>query len=49
MPIIEAINGYCIGVGIDLLSAFDIRICTKDSKFTIKVVGVGICADLETI
>ena len=44
-----AINGYCIGAGIDLSSACDIRLCTKDAKFTIKEVDIGICADLGTI
>jgi enoyl-CoA hydratase/carnithine racemase len=49
VPIIAAIHGYCIGVGIDLSSACDIRICTKDSKLTIKEVDIGICADLGTV
>lgn len=30
-------------------SACDIRLCTKDAKFTIKEVDIGICADLGTI
>ena len=42
-------QGYCIGAGIDLSSACDIRMCTKDTKFTIKEVDIGICADLGTI
>ena len=49
MPVICAIQGYCIGAGIDLSSACDIRLCTKDTKFTIKEVDIGICADLGTI
>ena len=44
-----AISGYCIGAGIDLSSACDIRLCSKDVKFTIKEVDIGICADLGTI
>ena len=49
MPVICVISGYCIGAGIDLSSACDIRICTKDAKFSIKEVDIGICADLGTI
>ena len=43
-----AINGYCIGAGIDISSACDIRICSKEAKFTIKEVDIGISADLGT-
>jgi enoyl-CoA hydratase/carnithine racemase len=49
VPVICAISGYCIGAGIDLSSACDIRICSKDAKFSIKEVDIGICADLGTI
>ena len=49
VPVICAIHGYCIGAGIDLSSACDIRLCTKDASFTIKEVDIGICADLGTL
>jgi enoyl-CoA hydratase len=49
VPVICAIQGYCIGAGIDMSSACDIRLCSKDAKFTIKEVDIGICADLGTI
>jgi delta(3,5)-delta(2,4)-dienoyl-CoA isomerase len=49
VPVICSIQGYCIGAGIDLSSACDIRLCTKDTKFNIKEVDIGICADLGTI
>ena len=49
VPVISAIQGYCIGAGIDMTSACDIRLCSKDAKFTIKEVDIGICADLGTI
>jgi delta(3,5)-delta(2,4)-dienoyl-CoA isomerase len=32
-----------------MASACDIRLCSKDTKFTIKEVDIGICADLGTI
>jgi len=42
-------SGFVIGAGIDIASACDIRICSKDARFTIKEIDIGICADLGTI
>ena len=49
VPVIIAIQGYCIGAGIDITSSADIRLCSKDAKFTIKEVDIGICAIIGTI
>ena len=49
VPVIAAIHGYCIGAGVDLASACDIRLCTKDTQFTIKEVDVGLAADIGTL
>ncbi len=49
MPVIAAIHGYCIGAGVDLASACDIRVCAKDTQFTIKEVDVGLAADIGTL
>ena len=49
MPVIAAVSGFCLGMGIDIITACDIRLCTQDSKFSIKEVDIGICADLGTI
>ena len=46
---IASIHGYCIGAGVDLASACDIRICSKDSMFTIKEVDIGLAADIGTL
>ncbi|KAG2393646.1 hypothetical protein C9374_007177 [Naegleria lovaniensis] len=48
-PVIAAVNGMCIGGAIDLITACDIRYCTKDSMFSIKETRVGITADLGTL
>jgi len=45
-PVIAAVNGLCIGGAIDLITAADIRLCTKDAKFSIRETKVGITADL---
>ena len=49
VPVISALHGYVIGAGVDLASASDIRICSKDAKFSIKEIDLGMCADLGTI
>lgn len=49
VPVIAAIHGYCIGAGIDLTSACDIRLASKDAKFTIKEVDIGLAADVGTL
>ncbi|KAI8923787.1 enoyl-CoA hydratase/isomerase [Entophlyctis helioformis] len=48
-PVIVAVHGMCVGGGIDLIAACDIRFCTKDAAFTVKEVDVGIAADLGTL
>jgi enoyl-CoA hydratase/carnithine racemase len=49
VPVIAALSGFVIGAGVDLSSACDIRICSKDAKFSIKEIDIGMCADLGTI
>ena len=41
--------GYTIGAGVDLASTSDIRICSKDTKFSIKEIDIGMCADIGSI
>jgi enoyl-CoA hydratase len=48
-PIIAAIHSHCIGGGIDLISACDIRLASKDAVFSIRETRVGIIADLGTL
>ena len=48
-PVVTAIQGGCIGGGIDLITAADIRICTKDAFFLIEEINVGLAADIGTI
>jgi enoyl-CoA hydratase/carnithine racemase len=49
VPVICALTGFCIGAGIDLSSACDIRICSKDAKFSIKEIDLGFCSDIGVI
>ncbi|KAJ3319556.1 putative enoyl CoA hydratase [Boothiomyces sp. JEL0866] len=48
-PVIVGVNGLCIGGGIDLITACDIRLCSNDARFTVKEVDVGLAADLGTL
>ena len=49
MPVIAAVHGLCLGMGIDMISACDVRLVSKDVKFCIKEVDIGIAADLGTL
>jgi len=44
IPIIAAINGWCIGGGMELALCCDIRIATKDARFITAGVNVGLTA-----
>ncbi|MCP9237233.1 enoyl-CoA hydratase-related protein [Lewinella sp. JB7] len=48
-PVIAAIHGGCIGGGVDIMTACDIRYATKDAYFSVKEVDLGIVADLGTL
>jgi delta(3,5)-delta(2,4)-dienoyl-CoA isomerase len=49
VPVIAAIHGPCIGAGVDLITACDIRLATAKASFCVKEVDVGITADLGTL
>jgi len=48
-PVIAAAHGLCLGGGVDLLSACDIRIATRDVVFGIRETRVGVIADVGTL
>ncbi|KAI9330133.1 ClpP/crotonase-like domain-containing protein [Zopfochytrium polystomum] len=48
-PVIAAVHGACIGAGVDLIAACDIRLCSSDALFSVKEVDVGLAADLGTL
>jgi enoyl-CoA hydratase len=47
--VVAAIHGGCIGAGVDLASACDIRIASADAFFQVAEVDVAITADLGTL
>jgi len=48
MPVLAAIQGACIGGGVDLVSACDIRYATADAFFCIQEINIGMTADVGT-
>lgn len=48
-PVLAAIHGGCIGAGVDLVCACDMRYCTNDAFFTVKEIDMGMVADLGTL
>ncbi|TYT74407.1 enoyl-CoA hydratase-related protein, partial [Desulfobotulus mexicanus] len=45
-PVIAAVHGHCIGAGLDMISACDIRLCSADAVFCLKEAAVGFVADV---
>ncbi len=48
-PVIAAIHGACVGGGIDLICACDLRYCSADAYFSVKEIDVGLTADVGTL
>lgn len=49
VPVIAVVHGFCIGAGVDLLSACDIVVTTDDSQLAIREVKIGMAADLGSL
>ena len=49
VPVLAAVQGGCIGGGVDIISATDVRYCTEDAYFVIKETEIGMTADLGTL
>jgi len=48
-PVIAAVHGKCIGGGLDMISACDIRLCTEDATFCLKEAAIGLVADMGVL
>ncbi len=48
-PVIAAVHGYCIGGGVDLITACDIRLASADAVFSVREAKVAIVADLGSL
>lgn len=48
-PTISAIAGWCIGGGVDLISATDIRLASADARFSVREAKVAMVADIGSL
>lgn len=48
-PFIAAVHGFCIGGGLDLMAACDIRIASKDAVISLREARMAIVADLGSL
>ena len=49
LPVIAAIQGACVGGGIDLVSACDVRLASRNAWFAIEEINIGMAADVGTL
>ncbi len=49
MPVLSAIQGACVGGGIDMVSATDMRYATENAWFSIHEINIGMTADVGTL
>ena len=48
-PVIAAVHGYCLGAGIDLITACDIRLAATDAVFSVRETRLALVADVGTL
>jgi enoyl-CoA hydratase len=45
-PVIAAVHGWCIGGGVNMIAAADIRLCSRDAKFSLREAKLAITPDI---
>jgi enoyl-CoA hydratase len=48
-PVIAAVHGWCIGGGLNMISAADIRLCSTDAKFSLREAKLAITPDIGAL
>lgn len=48
-PTIASVHGWCIGGGVDLISAVDIRYASADARFSVREVKLAMVADVGSL
>ncbi len=49
VPVIAAVHGYCLGAGVDLITACDIRLASADAVFSVRETRLALVADVGTL
>lgn len=49
VPTIAAVHGWCVGGGVDLITACDIRLASADARFSVRETRIAIVADLGSL
>ena len=48
-PWIAAVHGFCVGGGLDLIAACDIRVAAADARFSVRETKIAVVADMGTL
>ncbi len=48
-PVLAAVQGACIGAGLDIICACDMRYCADTAYFSVKEIDLGLTADVGTL
>jgi len=48
-PVIAAVHGHCIGIGVDMIGPCDIRYAASNTKFSIKEIDTGLAPGIGTL
>jgi len=49
LPVIAAVHGWCIGGGVDLIAACDIRLASAEAQFSVRETKIAIVADVGSL
>ena len=49
VPVIAAVQGWCIGGGVDLIAACDIRLASAEAQFSVREAKIAIVADVGSL
>ena len=49
LPVIAVVQGFCLGAGVDLITACDIRVASACSVFSVRETRLGLVADVGTL
>ena len=48
-PVVAAVEGWCVGGGVDLITACDVRVASADALFSVREVRMAMVADLGSL